>query len=171
VIADFLGLATNSGQMAFGPKRKAAERTILGRFMNVAKKRGERPPWSNSKQRIKDVNQIISKTRTVIGEPELKELDEWMKMAEKIKLAGPRGRWLFSIMDMDGEYKMQFIAALDVLYRMKQRPSLIPAARKVVLEDLVETFAWLELKLPLYWCTMTKHNLWTNSSEQLSKLH
>ena len=170
VIGDFLGLATNSGQMAFGPKRKAAERNILGRFKNVAKKRGEQPPWSNSKKGTADVNRVISETRTVIGEPELKPIDEWMKMAEKIKLAGPRGRWLFSIMDMNSEYKIKYIAALDVLYRMKQRPSLIPAARKAVLEDLVETFAWFELKLPLFWCTITKHNLWTNSSEQLSKL-
>jgi hypothetical protein len=120
VIGDIVKLMTNSGNMQFTPKQIKREQQKLHRFTKKWK-RGERPPWSASQPHIDKVNLYISTLAFPNGEPVLKPLGDWFKMAELIKLAGPRGRWLVSIMDMEEDYKEKFITALDLLGKIKQK--------------------------------------------------
>ena len=171
VIADILGLVSNSGQMKFSRFRKDIESKKLLRFVDARyRTRNERLPWACSSTRLAQVNRIIESVRFPSGQEEMKPVGEYMKMAQKIKLAGPRGRWLLSIMDMDSDYKEKFIAVLDIMHELRQKPPLTETRKEELKIHIPETFAWLEWKLPSYWCTITKHMFWENFLCQLCEI-
>jgi hypothetical protein len=100
---------------------------------------------------LEKINVAISNIRWPVKDVGLGHLGKWLKMAEKMKFAGPVGRWVLSLLDLDEQYREKFMDALEVMHAMQAKIPLAPT-KAALKTKMVETFAWLEWKLPLYWC-------------------
>lgn len=81
-----------------------------------------------------------------------------MKIADALALAGDLGCYFVNLTDIDAEYKKMFCAALMAVdgFMCKTATAAQLQTKHIA---LVEAFAKLEINLPLYWCTSTRHHL------------
>jgi len=190
VVEDCINIVINKANstMYFSQSRLKSEQDNLGRFLDFNLKSKRKKPWQSSKKILAQVNKLVMSIRWPLGSSDIRDIREWMRMSEKLKLAGPRGRWLFSLLDIDAEYRDHFIEALDIIWALKKREHHKDEEAEIE-RRMVQTFAWyvyfhaffscfvftlfscllfvhicmylyrLEVHLPLIWCTITKHML------------
>lgn len=91
-----------------------------------------------------------------------------MKIAEAMGFLGDPGCYAISHLDMDPEYKRMFINLFRAASRLLVK---VPEDEKSAQEThaaLVHALAELEVRMPLYWCTITRHFL-LHASEKLKE--
>jgi hypothetical protein len=163
VLKDLINLICGLKNMVFTLPRIKKEVQMLGRFKEYAptkKKKALKIPWRCSEKTMLKLNIFIVRIRWPTNDPGMKPLGEWNKMAEYLALGGTRGRWLIANMKIPGkDYREKFMDVLEIVACMKQKCHT--DEEKIALPTkLIQTFAWLEWKLPIFWQTITKHLFW-----------
>lgn len=67
-------------------------------------------------------------------------------------------RYLVGLTDVDNEYKSLFVKLLTECGKYIRHVKTTPESQ-LVHEELITVLAKLEIKLPIYWCTITRHIL------------
>lgn len=62
-------------------------------------------------------------------------------------------------LDLDTSYKSAFVDLLDCFDQMQAKLPMSDEEKEACQKKLVRTLAWLEIKLPIYWCTVVRHLL------------
>ena len=69
------------------------------------------------------------------------------------------GKYMIGKLDLDESYKSAFVDLLDCFDQMQAKLPMSDDEKKKCQEKLTRTLAWLEIKLPIYWCTIVRHLL------------
>jgi hypothetical protein len=83
---------------------------------------------------------------------------EKLKLAELLAFCGDRGVYLVGLTDIADDHKKLFIDLLSLIGEYIRVVSTKRQAREVH-NKLIDVLAKLELTLPLYWCTISRHML------------
>ena len=80
------------------------------------------------------------------------------KMTESIWHLSDAGLYILSLTDITEEYKGYFVRAIQALRQLLDKVHL-PHHWDLIHKEIAEALATLEIKLPLFWCTATRHHL------------
>ena len=69
------------------------------------------------------------------------------------------GKYIIGKLDLDESYKSVFVDLLDCFDQMQAKLPMSDDEKTKCQEKLTRTLAWLEIKLPMYWCTIVRHLL------------
>ena len=147
-------LVTGSNPMHFSKDRRQFE---AGR--EPPRVYGKLPPWQASKPRLKAVASIMLRLKLPAGwppiPPSLSDLST-MKLEQALAFAGHLGCYILELLDIDHVIHSHFQAYLRVLRDCQQKTPTIPL--EDIKKRLDETAAALEVVLPAFWTSSTKHN-------------
>ena len=82
-----------------------------------------------------------------------------MQLDEALQVGGDIGKYLIGLLDIDENYKEKLIDLLDCFDQIQAKLPMDDDTKDRCQRKLVRTLAWLEIKLPLYWCTIVRCTL------------
>ena len=161
LVKDMLGLLLSDGAMDFKPKRLAEEK-LMGRFKNLQNSR--QAAWILSAKRKLILDALIESRQLKVPEAWPRILNYFNEDYEKIKLAesmafcGDRGAYFIGLTDIAPALQKNFIELLKVAGGFIAKTSK-PADLNRLNDRLVVVLAELEIALPIYWNSSTRHLL------------
>ena len=81
------------------------------------------------------------------------------KLDEALQVGGCIGKYMIGQLEMDDSYKSAFVDLLDCFDKIQAKLPMSDQEKSECQNKLVRTLAWLEIKLPVYWCTIVRHLL------------
>ena len=161
LVKDMLGLILSDGAMDFKPKRLKEEK-LMGRFKELPT--SKKATWIMSDKRKAILSTLV--TSRVLKVPEawprilnyFNEDYEKIKLAESMAFCGDRGAYFIGLTDIAPALQKNFIELLKVAGGFIAKSST-PADLKRMNDRLVVVLAELEIALPIYWNSSTRHLL------------
>jgi hypothetical protein len=118
-----------------------------------------RAPWVATPQNLCEVDDLLHTLKVPSDWPSIQDAltsTSTLKIAEALALAGDIGQYVVSQLDIDPEYRSLFVRSLKALSGLLQK---VPTNLNAVQQELVLILAELECKMPLHWCSSTRHFL------------
>lgn len=82
-----------------------------------------------------------------------------IKLHEALQIGGDIGKYMIKQLDLDTSYTSAFVDLLDCFDKKQAKLPMSDEEKGACQKKLVRTLAWLEIKLPIYWCTIVRHLL------------
>lgn len=161
---ELLCLILNSGSMVCKPAKIKYEQEELGRFLDIKVNETtcSSVPWHATKQSVLAMTELLAQQALRVPKdwPSVSEClaaPKKMKLAEAIALCGPIGCYVVDKLDLDPDYRKIFVDTLRAAspLLLKVQPDM--TRQQEAQRSLERALAELEIKLPLFWCSVTRH--------------
>jgi hypothetical protein len=161
LVKDLLALMQSASSMDFKPKRLAEEQK-MHRFSNFANRHDAE--WLISERRREILCSLIENRLFLVPESWPKIINYFnddydkIKLAESMAFCGDRGAYFLGLTDVTEYLKLLFIELLQVAGGFMKKTTR-PTELQSLQERLTVVLAKLEVYLPIYWNTSTRHFL------------